>query len=203
MLFLSIVVIITPEIDLGFALSVAAADAQETFTKLKKTLEIIIDKYGTNKIKYAVLSFAAVPTAELVFQDESPSTDSLKQAIKRIVRPRGEGNLKRLLNEAKRLFGSRFVRPMAKKVLVVAMDKKSTNEMQELKSEATGLNKMGIKIVAVALGKDSDYNELESITSNRGYVIKSPKDHTADRLASKVMGSVLKGKLLYYSLLFN
>ena len=171
-------------------------EPQETFVKLKKAIRLIVDKYGTSKIKYAVIPFGALPVTKISFEDKFPNVDSLKQAIQGIIRPQENGNLKKLLTEAKGLFTRSSARPWAKKVLLVVMDKKSTSKLQEVKDEANLLKEDGVKIVAVALGKSFDSDELESVTSNRGYLIKAPKNRKAETLANLFMDAILKGKVL-------
>ena len=51
-----------PEIDLAFAVSATATDADETFNRIKDTAKYIVKKYGTEQIHYALLVFGLIPS---------------------------------------------------------------------------------------------------------------------------------------------
>lgn len=51
-----------PEIDLAFAVSATATDANETFNRIKDTAKYIVKKYGTEQIHYALLVFGLFPS---------------------------------------------------------------------------------------------------------------------------------------------
>ena len=45
------------EIDLAFAISSAAADAETTFQRMKDTIKQIMQEYKTEKLRYGLLVF--------------------------------------------------------------------------------------------------------------------------------------------------
>ena len=49
------------------------------------------------------------------------------------------------------------------------------------------------QVIPVAIGAETDRNELEKITSNRKNIITSPKSEEPEVLGKKVMKSILKG----------
>ena len=64
-----------PEIDLAFAISATATDADETFNRIKETTKYIVNKYGTDKIHYGLLVFGTVPNRVRDFGREMVSKD--------------------------------------------------------------------------------------------------------------------------------
>lgn len=116
-----------PELDLAFALSADALDADRTFNLLKDAVTSIVDKYGKDKVKYAVIVFGANAETRLNFGDLSVDLDGLKNNINNMKRPLGQPNLRKALIEADLVFKRERPRENVRRVLVVAMDKKSVN----------------------------------------------------------------------------
>ena len=116
-----------PELDLAFALSASALNADNTFTLLKDAVTSVVDKYGKDKVKYAVIVFGANAETRLNFGDLSVDLDGLKNHIDNIKRPVGQPNLQRALVEADLVFKRERPRENVRRVLVVAMDKNSVN----------------------------------------------------------------------------
>lgn len=55
---------------------------------------------------------------------------------------------------------------------------------------------MGIKVIAVALGEESDKDELDILTPEEGGVIEANNTDGAKKTAHAIMEKALKGKLL-------
>lgn len=66
-----------PEIDLAFAISATATDADETFTRIKDTTKYIVNKYGTEKIHYGLVVFGTMPSRVRDFRREMVSKDDM------------------------------------------------------------------------------------------------------------------------------
>ena len=98
------------------------------------------------------------------------------------------------MSEAKKLFDQASPRPSAKKVLVVIMDKKSSNKYQEIDVALKPLKEDDVKVVPVAVGTDASLDELKNITSAEEYVVTAEKSTDPVKLAEKVMIKVTKGK---------
>lgn len=118
----------------------------------------------------------------------------IKTYFNSISRPSGEPNLEQALSEAKKLFDQASPRPNAKKVLVVIMDKKSSNKYQEIDVALKPLKEDDVKVVPVAVGTDASLDELKNITSAEEYVVTVEKSTDPVKLAEKVMIKVTKGK---------
>ena len=176
-----------------FAASAASATADTIFNKFKDMLKIVIDKYGTGKVRYAVLPFGSRAITAISFSEDPPSQEDLKRLVDGIVLQDGDADVKNALEKAKDLFGSAPKRPSAKNVLIVLTDKKSVNGLELLKQAAKPLEKDAIKVVPVALGNKANTKEMEIITTNKGYLVESPLEDTPDELAEKIMGNVIRG----------
>lgn len=186
----------TPQIDLAFVISAYATSAADTFQRIKDTLNAIVEEYGvTGRIRYGLVTFGRDATQTLSFSEEISDINSLKAKIRFTQRPFGEPDLQRALEEAKKLFDSEPKRPDAKKVIVVITDKKSTSRPEDVKKSFIPLEEGDVIVVPVAVGSSGDPNELERITSNRGYLIKTERELDPDVTAEQIMDKVLKGIL--------
>lgn len=85
-------------------------------------------------------------------------------------------------------------RPNAKNVLVVITDKKSDSRGEDLKKEAINLQPDDIKVIAVALGEESDKHELDILTPDQGEVIDANSTDGAKKTAEEIMEKALQGK---------
>ena len=80
-------------------------------------------------------------------------------------------------------------------VLVVIVDRKSSNSPADIKTIADPLEKNGIRVIPVAVGSDADPEELEKTTTSKKNVIKVPKNEKPNRLGQKIMDKILTRKL--------
>ena len=101
-----------------------------------------------------------------------------------------------VLREATKQFDAAAkVRPNARKVLVVITDKKSDSRGEDLKKEVFNLQPHDIKVIAVALGKESDKDELDILTPEEGGVIEANSTDGAKKTANTIMEKALQGKV--------
>ena len=76
-----------PEIDLAFAISATASDADDTFLRIKDTIKYIVNKYGTEKIHgYGLLVFGTMPSRGRGFSREMISQDDLISLLNAVPR---------------------------------------------------------------------------------------------------------------------
>lgn len=87
------------------------------------------------------------------------------------------------------------VRPDAKNVLVVVTDKKSDSRGKDLKKEAMKIRPTDIKVIAVALGDESDKDELDILTPDQGDVIEANSTDGARKTAEEIMDKALEGMI--------
>ena len=182
-----------PLVDLGFALSVSSADASKTFDKMKSVINSIIDQYSISRVRYGVVIYGNDAKISIGFQKVFPKDDDLKTYLATVSPASGGSKLESALKEGKELFRSRAVRPSARKVLVVFTDKKSTGDSQTALAAAKELKDQDVKVIAVALGSESDVAELQNIVTNGHHVIPAKKSDDSDELASEVMALAFKG----------
>lgn len=188
---------VIPEIDLAFAISTSAANADKTFTKMKNTVNAIITKYGMVRLRYAIIPFGTSASTALTFQENSPTPEQLKSYINLIPRRSGEPNLKRAFDEVKRVFDRAPSRPNSKKVLVVIVDDLPVDTPEEGMNGVKGLERNNIKVVPVVIGDEVDPDEVVKRTNNKQYLVKGKTDENPEPLGNKIMDKVLRGKIKY------
>lgn len=134
-----------PLVDLAFAISSNAAGKEQTFKKIKDSLDFIMTYYGAERIRYAVITFGSSSYEDVSFED-GRTVGELREQVERIPRASGVPDLKESLEKAKDVFDKATDRPEAKKFLIVVMDSKSSNGPDEVQKEAEPLEKEGIKV---------------------------------------------------------
>ena len=114
-----------PEVDLAFVISTASRDSSEIYRQCKQIIKSVIDTYGMDKVKIAVIVYGSEPITQLTFLDASSfSTDEeLKRYIETLDVSSGEPDLVKALRRAEDLF-QRGGRPNAKKIIAVISDKR-------------------------------------------------------------------------------
>lgn len=105
-----------PAIDLGFAISANAVDADKTFELMRDSIGYVVNKYGTNRLRYAVIIFGSSTTTYIDFGQYFPNSKSLKQKLSVLSRSPGTPDLEKALAEAKTVFQLAPSRPNSKKV---------------------------------------------------------------------------------------
>ena len=183
-------------VDLGFALSASASDASKNFAKMKSVINSIIDHYSISRIKYGVVVYGNNARTVIDFQRVFPKEDDLKQYISSVTLATVGSSLEKGLAQGEQLFASGGARPNARKVLVVFTDKKSNGNEQMAQAEAKELRDQGIKVIAVALGSESDVAELKDVATDGRHVIRAKKTDDSDKLAVEVMELAFKGTVL-------
>ena len=183
-----------PLVDLGFAISASAANSDDTFSKMKDTIKAIIDKYGKAKIHYSLIVFGDEALVKISFSDSFPTSNDLKQMVDVIPKQSGIPNMKKALEESRKMF-ERGTRPDAEKVLVVIVDNRSGSRSEEIKNAAKPLTDIDVSLVFVALGNDADPSQLGNATSDPQDVIEAPRDIIPTALGDEIMKQVLKGNL--------
>lgn len=186
-----------PEIDLCFAVSATAVDANNTFQLMKDTLEDLIDNYGIGKIRYSVISFGSQANQLLGFDSGISDPIKLKELISSYNRASGDvPALDRALEMALESFKDGVTRPNAKQVLVVIVDNGSGLEEGEIELKAKQLAEKGIRVIAVAVGADKQ--ELELVASDKRDVLFVPTSIKPSNLSKEIMVLVVTGKFNVY-----
>lgn len=158
-----------PDIDLVFALSAAAVDADDTFDKIKDTVDTIIKQYGTDKIRYALLTFGDTPSIIVDFSD-GRGKEALRTTVEQLSRPTGDPDVEKALKEAEKLFDNAPPRPGSRRILVIFVDKKTPNNRDDLKEAAKPMIEKNVTIVPAVVGPEVDIDEIEVIPPNKEYI---------------------------------
>ena len=103
-----------PTVDLAFALSATASDADTNFKLMKDTITSFADMYGMSKINYAVIAYGERQRTWFNFQTQPSDFGDLKKIVDAISREAGVVALDKALDEARKLFDGG--RPQARKV---------------------------------------------------------------------------------------
>lgn len=79
------------------------------------------------------------------------------------------------------------LRPDAKKVLVIIIDKKSGSTEDEVRQAAVLLENYKIRVIPVALGKDADVPELTNATLDKDDVVKADRKDDPEKIADEII----------------
>ena len=94
------------------------------------------------------------------------------------------------------LIHSTDLRPDAKKVLVIIIDKKSDSTEDEVRQAADLLENDKIRVIPVALGKEADIPELTNVTVDKNDVVKADKKVDPEKIADEII--MKASKCLYH-----
>lgn len=158
-----------PDIDMVFALSAAAVEAEDTFDKIKDTVDTIIKQYGTDKIRYALMTFGDRPSVIVDFSD-GRGKEALRTTVQQLRRPTGEPDVEKALKEAEKLLDNAPPRPGSRRIVVIFVDKKTPNSRSGLKEAAESLTEKNVTIVPAVIGPEVDNDEIEVIPTNKEYI---------------------------------
>ena len=158
-----------PDIDLVFALSAAAVDAEDTFDKIIYTVDEIIKLYGTDQIRYALMAFGDTLSVVVDFSD-GRGKEALRAIVQQLRRPTGEPDVVKTLKEAEKLFDNAPPRPGSRKIVVIFVDKKTANSRGDLKEAAESITEKNVTLVPVVIGPEVYIDEIEVIPTNKEYI---------------------------------
>lgn len=185
-----------PEMDVVFALSANALKDQENFRQMKDIIKTMIDRYGTSRIQYAVITFGNIPTTRISFNDVASLDDKALKALIDSVQKSSGALLEKALEQAKLLFETQG-RPDAKRILVVITDKKSSSSLNDFERQAKSLEDGDIKVIPIALGKESDVPELAKTTPNKENLIDVDEGDDPEITCEVILRKALKGNPCY------
>lgn len=173
-------------------MSAAAVDAEDTFDKMKDAVDTIIKQYGTEKMRFAVVTFGSRSSVDLNF-GAYRDKDQLRTTIQQLSRPDGDPDIERVLKEAQNLFEKASSRPGSRKVLVIFIDKKSTNGRGEIVEAAKPLKANNVTIVPAIVGPEVDVDEIEVLVTYKPEIAVCPVPEPRT-WPKKITDKVLKGE---------
>lgn len=196
MLLLVSAVLEPPEIDLCFAISATAANADSTFTLMKETINDVIDNYGINKIRYSVILFGAQAKQVVGFDSSLTKPAQLEAYVRALDRLSGGSAVDKALEKALESFKKGITRRNARKVLVVITDNESGLETDDIVAKAKLLEKRNVRLITVAVGDSANQQELESIASDNRDVLTVPASVQPNALSKDIIVLVLTGETI-------
>lgn len=179
-------------VDVVFAISATASDAQQTFSFMKEVIKIIFERHGVDSIRPAIIVFGDAVSVRLSFDEKISELDELKERIDNLPRNTGTPDLDAALVEANRLFAG--ARLNAKKVLVIISDDASDNRPWEIRARAGKLEEEEIEVVPVGIGNKADLKQLEHTTPHKDNLITADKDDDTDDVANEILEKILRSK---------
>jgi len=180
------------DVDVVFAISATASDAQQTFSVMREVIKSIFEKHGVDSIRPAIIVFGDEAYVRLNFDEDVTDLNVLKQRIDNLPRNRGTPDLVKALSLAKTVFAG--VRPNARKVLVIISDNRSDSKSWKIRSNARELEEEEIEVIPVGIGAEVDLPQLKDTTPRKANLIPASKDDDVDDLGDKILDIMLKSK---------
>ncbi|KAJ7393300.1 hypothetical protein OS493_006269 [Desmophyllum pertusum] len=175
------------KVDLGFAIGVASRDASNTLQHMKDIIKSIVDKYGTDKVHYGLITFDNKASIKIPFSSRIDSAASLKSLIDSVPVTTGGPAVDKALEAAITLFGGEGVRYDAQKVLVLMVDKKSSGDDAAATKTAMELKDSGVNIITVAVGAEAYPNNLKNISSTPDNVVNTSTTDKPDEVGNQII----------------
>ena len=164
-----------------------------TLNTMKDATKVIIDKYGTKDARYSLITSGREANIKIDFTDGFKTAQDFNNAVNAAQRPEGTPDLKKALDEARKLFEDAPPRPDAKKILVVLIDQKSVNYPQVLSASAESLQEENILVLPIAFGSLADLDELTRLAPSKGVVIQIDGDEDGAAIAQKITNDGVRG----------
>ena len=163
---------------------------------MKDVVEMFIDRFGIHgRVHYSLLTFGNPPEIHLEFSAKSNSSASLRSLIQGVPKPATGVALAEALRDAKMLFSpAAGGRKDAKRILVVIIDKESDDGSQDVREAAKGLEDGGVRVIAVALGDEDNFREVEAVVGIEEDAIKPNDTDSPRHIANTVIDHMLNGK---------
>ena len=155
---------------------------------MRRTIISIIDRYGIDRIHYSAIVFGSgISTTSFDFASNIPDQDELIRKVIRLPKRDGRPDLEQALEEAKRIFELREVRPNARRILVVIMDNAIVSRREELSEVVHALVKNSVFIVGVGIGSSVNSTDLLTITREEQHTLIVKTNKAADELGGEIM----------------
>ena len=182
-------------IDLVFALGGAGQITQDTFQKQKDFIKQFLDTYTTSApgIHVSIINYGS---DEILLEFKNYDTDNLKDKVDRLTLKPG-GTVESALREAgNQVFGdAKLLRSYAIKALIVLSGEDVKETDQALVGASLPLTNDGIKIVAVAVGRNPDKTKFRIFSSGEEYVFNFSRNGDLPSLVPRVYEVIIKGKM--------
>lgn len=182
-------------IDLVFALGGAGQITQDTFQKQKDFIKQFLDIYTTSApgIHISIINYGS---DEILLEFKNYDTDNLKNKVDTLTLKPG-GTVESALRKAKnQVFGdAKLLRTYAIKALIVFSGEDVKERDQALVGASLPLTNDGIKIVAVAVGRNPDKRRFRIFSSGEEYVFNFSRNGDLPSLVPRVYEVIIRGKI--------
>ncbi len=186
-----------PKLDLVFAISSTSTDASEVFQLMTDTIDSLLHKYDSSRIRYGLLVYGDDATV-VVHLKNNTDADQIQEQLKTIVPSVGGSSLDKALETAAEMFTEAGDRQDADRVLVIMSDKNSGLDEDVVFGATKPLEQMAVKIIPVVVGDDVTPKEFEIVTS-KGNIITTKKDEDPEDLSVEIMERVISKYALGFS----
>ena len=178
-------------LNLVFAINANGQDAKENFDRMTHTITSIIDSYGQRKINYGLIVYGSTAVSRIQLTERFSDDEQLKNYVKMVQQGRGGADLTAALENAKDLFSGEI--PKRRNVLVIMTNSKATGDKAKMLPTANDLHEMGVKIITVAVGKESERSELRPLSPKKdNSLLEDPKE-SPKQLGNRIMNEAVKG----------
>ena len=179
-----------PLIDLTFAISATSLSADTTFRLMQNTINKIVFDYDIFRIHYSVIVYGSVVTTTIDFSTSIPNKANLIHRVARLQRLDGPVRLHLALEDAKRVYRLREVRPEARRFLVVIMDNESTDNVDSVTRAVTDLDSQDVVVIGVSIGNSTNPNDFEIITKGPPHIITAAVNKSSAELAEEIIDAI-------------
>ena len=164
---------------------------------MKNTIKSIVNKYGIDRIHYSVIVFGSKVAPRIIdFSTNIPDQDDLIRKITLLKSLSGQPDLVSALQEAKRVFEMKDVRPNAKKVLVVIMDEDSNSNKNDLNEVVQVLRNKSVLVIGISVGSSTNPTDFGIITVEERDIIPDGVNKNKDELAKEIIDIILRSKFI-------
>ena len=178
-----------PRLDLVFAISSTSTDASEVFQLMADTIDSLLQKYDSSRIRYGLLVYGDDATV-FVHLKNNTDADQIQELMATILPSVGGSALDKALETASEIFTEAGDRQDADRVLVIMTDKASGLDEDVVVGATKPLEKMAVKIIPVLVGDAVKPKEFV-IVSPKGNIITTKKDKEPEHLGEEIVERVI------------
>ncbi|XP_046848822.1 collagen alpha-3(VI) chain-like isoform X2 [Xenia sp. Carnegie-2017] len=183
------------DVDVVFALGTSGEHADEMFEKEKEFVNGFIDASNYGDTDYAFIEFCDPLKLHFSFKDFNNNKD-IKNKICSLSRHGDGTSMAEALRKAHELF-TNDSRSSSHKVLIVMTNGHLSGRAGELRNGAKALQKIGVKVITVAIGDDVDHDVIRQLSCDEGNVIHVKKDEDVGCLVYVITREAVKGTPVY------
>lgn len=172
-----------------FAISSTSTDANEVFQLMTDTIDSLLQKYDSSRIRYGLLVYDDDTTVVVHLQNNTDA-DQIQELLATILPSVGGSALDKALETAAEIFTEAGDRQDADRVLVIMTDKTSGLDDDVVVGATKPLEKMAVKIIPVLVGDAVKPKEFV-VVSPKGNIITTKKDKDPEDLSEEIIERVI------------